>query len=673
MVTEKLYSPLEFYLHNPREEEANGEYGAYDLYDERYKIPSIDAAEHMDAIELAILRDRDRMDKTHGMAEYLSKPLGDKVEAIFPSIKLFNDTLMCVTEVKLTEPLTLAELTTLKDWWSGQLSDGWGEGFEQREIRVGREELYIVPWTSDDSFFIDTEWEFCARMGIDVPERKQDEIPETPAEAALHEPDASDSEEVAAMRDQLVRRLDINLSNYFEDLRERDVMIAVDRSFEIAAGTGAHYYLTQIYNFHTSELNYLLQFKDPLKVVGDEFEWDAADEIHSDTMWKVFHNQNALQSNYERMEADSPAENALRQELSERLDANTSDYHKNTMEAKLYSPVFCDLWEYDDDDGHIRTEISQHTAAWYSAEIRDAIINERQPEETERGLMAYYDEIDSVNEKVRSLFIGVETHGSKLWAVVTLDLTEPLDLAELIKLCNYMEGQYADGWGENFEQRDIKVDDGTLNVHLWNGDDRFQVSFFIDTQAQFAQRLGITLPPDALTETADPEFDSPQIEELVQQLRDRFRDNYNEFRRDMLDLSKGGIFDAADEILPVQNAYAYFVYEHDYKESEAAFLLKFENPLELVSDCWTSAPNTYSRTIEGIFSDQERTLQKGGYRLVSDETDHSLAASEPPSRTSTGTGEKPSVMERIRQAGKEPREHTSPKNTPGRKKSDVEL
>ena len=65
---------------------------------------------------------------------------------------------------------------------------------------------------------------------------------------------------------------------------------------------------------------------------------------------------------------------------------------------------------------------------------------------------------------------SVEVHGNKLCGCLTVELKEPLLDDEQTVLCNYISGQYSDGWGEGFEQRDIRVDDGTLAVHFWQED-----------------------------------------------------------------------------------------------------------------------------------------------------------------------------------------------------------
>ncbi len=54
--------------------------------------------------------------------------------------------------------LTSEELAGLKDYLSGQASDAWGEGFEQREIDVDGGELYVHLWQWDN-WCIQTEQE----------------------------------------------------------------------------------------------------------------------------------------------------------------------------------------------------------------------------------------------------------------------------------------------------------------------------------------------------------------------------------------------------------------------------------------------------------------------------------------------------------------------------------
>jgi hypothetical protein len=343
MTTEKLYSPLEFYLHNPREEEENGEYGHYDLYDEQYKISHGEAFEHMDAIELAIRRDRDRMDKTRGMAEYVSESLDGLVISVVPNVELHGGKLWCVADISLSRAITPGEMGELEQWWSGQLSDGWGEGFEQHEIRVGGgDELYVVPWNSGEDFFLETQREFYARLGLEPPEPRRETVPETPAQKALNEPGIFDGDidcvDTSVYMTMLTNRVNANFIDYIDTLRGIGADDITDHSAEIATMAEAHYYITQRHNFHFSELDYLLKFQNPLLVVTEAFDANR-DEEHSDIMWNIFHGQDALRNGRHPLAADTPEEpgapdaDALKQELFDRLDANMSDYRKGMMGA----------------------------------------------------------------------------------------------------------------------------------------------------------------------------------------------------------------------------------------------------------------------------------------------------------------------------------------------------
>ncbi len=85
------------------------------------------------------------------------------------------------------------------------------------------------------------------------------------------------------------------------------------------------------------------------------------------------------------------------------------------------------------------------------------------------NLMDYFDGNPSIKEKVGQAVVSVENVDGILYGCTTLQLKEFLEPEELHELCGYITGQYSDGWGEGFEQRDIQVDDGTLNVHFWQG------------------------------------------------------------------------------------------------------------------------------------------------------------------------------------------------------------
>lgn len=160
---------------------------------------------------------------------------------------------------------------------------------------------------------------------------------------------------------------------------------------------------------------------------------------------------------------------------------------------KLYMPLTADFYErseYGDLEPE-STMLDGRALRSYQAQIMAELVKNRMPEETERGLMHWYHEADSVNTKVHSAVFAVEEYDRKLWGVAECRIAGKLSAAEMDTLKEYIAGQASDGWGEHFEQREILVDGGSeLYVHLWNADD-----WGIQTeQERFAPKLAEGLP-----------------------------------------------------------------------------------------------------------------------------------------------------------------------------------
>ena len=159
---------------------------------------------------------------------------------------------------------------------------------------------------------------------------------------------------------------------------------------------------------------------------------------------------------------------------------------------KLYMPLTADFYSRDEwgdlsEDGE---EWDGRTLVGYEGHILSAIVKNRMPEESERGLMRWYGEGDSVDHKVRSAVFTVEVRDGRLWGVAECRVAGELTPAELATLKEYLGGQASDGAGESLEQQAIRVDGGELYVHLWQPE-----SWSIQTeQERFAPKIAKGLP-----------------------------------------------------------------------------------------------------------------------------------------------------------------------------------
>ena len=93
-------------------------------------------------------------------------------------------------------------------------------------------------------------------------------------------------------------------------------------------------------------------------------------------------------------------------------------------------------------------------------------------EEAERGLIAYTDS-ESLAQKVYSVFPSVETRDGDLYGVITIKSYGELSESELAELTEEVEGQLSDGWGEGFEQQEIRLGEDRAYISFWNSDDYY--------------------------------------------------------------------------------------------------------------------------------------------------------------------------------------------------------
>lgn len=149
-----------------------------------------------------------------------------------------------------------------------------------------------------------------------------------------------------------------------------------------------------------------------------------------------------------------------------------------TTTFKLYMPMTLEQYErnqWGDYEGE-PVEIPAYAAAQYENLIHEAILRERASVDAKRGLMEYYNKLDSVNFKVRSYVFDVEERDGVLWGVAECEVYGELTDEELSKLKESISSKAADGFGEGFEQREIRTEDGDIYAHFWNSDADWSVS-----------------------------------------------------------------------------------------------------------------------------------------------------------------------------------------------------
>ena len=146
-----FYCPLTAQVHDDEYGDMN-DVGNYEIRAAQYEI------------EEALERDQN---PDFNMAEYvIDHPTAkEKLVSAVWSVEEIDGVLYGRIDCRSAVAFTAEEIEALKDGISGQNSDGFGEGFEQRPISTDEGDMYVSFWHSGDDYYIRTQEEMDEFLG----------------------------------------------------------------------------------------------------------------------------------------------------------------------------------------------------------------------------------------------------------------------------------------------------------------------------------------------------------------------------------------------------------------------------------------------------------------------------------------------------------------------------
>lgn len=159
----KLYMPL------TADHFGYNEYG--DMENDSTPMDGRDLRAYENDILAALIKNRVPEEAERGIMNWYHKDdsVNAKVKSVVFTAESRNGQLWGVAECRVVGALTPDEQNALKEYISGQASDGWGEGFEQREIDISDGDLYVHLWNGD-GWSIQTEEErFSPKLAEGLP------------------------------------------------------------------------------------------------------------------------------------------------------------------------------------------------------------------------------------------------------------------------------------------------------------------------------------------------------------------------------------------------------------------------------------------------------------------------------------------------------------------------
>jgi len=143
----KLYMPLRITTYD-----VENDYGYMEKVDYEEELSSSEILTYMDEILDAIEKNKLPEEEQRGLMKYYRNcdSVNAKVSKYEFTVEEVKGELKGVAVLTLNDALSEKELEKIKSEISGQASDGWGEGFEQREINIDGRDIYVSFWGGND-------------------------------------------------------------------------------------------------------------------------------------------------------------------------------------------------------------------------------------------------------------------------------------------------------------------------------------------------------------------------------------------------------------------------------------------------------------------------------------------------------------------------------------------
>lgn len=148
-----------------------------------------------------------------------------------------------------------------------------------------------------------------------------------------------------------------------------------------------------------------------------------------------------------------------------------ADVRKMKIEfASAHEDFYCPLQATIIDENENEWNITQEDLPVYENEIQSKI---EDCQEADMDMAAYVDKHANLRDKLLYVEWGVENRNDRLYGKISCHFSASLSAEETERLKAAITGQNADGFGEGFEQRGIKTEDGEIYVSLWNHEEYF--------------------------------------------------------------------------------------------------------------------------------------------------------------------------------------------------------